>query len=577
MRELDEAGLTPYVSNQIAPRILNVTGNEITSRTRLKFTARIVEQKAQLSAQVLTKLILWLQENNQSSSKWSQAMLKARISGLAFHHILPNNDTIQEEVLNTLEVIWDPEDRTPDFSSSRGMGYVDWMTRDKMRLKWPNKATEIDSAVTDANSPLRARPKGNFGSRMIFGNCGYYNREDDTVMVIVFYYRIPKKFYTYLSKAGRVVNTWSKSEAEKKAAKKDEVSENNGYQVRQCVFSGDILFDGGEYPYQMNYYDGWLPITPIVLAREENTGLPYGLVRAARSDQKLYNKTQARMDWLQRCRQVIMDVGAVDDIAELASEIARPDGIVQKRKGYALELQKNLDEYQAHAQRLPMFIANIERNMGIFDEAIGAQSNASSGKAIQLRKAGSQTTQAMPIDILRGAKRTAGRKMAVMAQMKFTDQLVMSVIGSDGQPQQVWANKPVIGEDGKPQKDPDGNVVREADVTQLDFDVFVEEAPDTATLNQDATQRLSDMIVGGVNVEAMTPGMLKTIGISEDNDLYREVEQGFQQKIQQAQQVMAENEKLKALVAKLQGQPNKIPGGGMPPAMPAGGVTGNNQ
>jgi len=573
LRDLDKDGLVPYVSNQIAPRILNVTGNEITSRTRLKFTPRSSDEEAGKRASVLTKLVLWLQENNQSSSKWSNAMLKARISGLAWHHLLPNNDTIQEEILNTLDVIWDTEDRTMDFSASRGMGFVRWLTRDKLRLKFPGKGEEIDSAISDSNSPLRALPKGRFGNRMTFGTSGYYNSDDDTVMVIYFYYRVPKKFYSYLSKGGRNVNTWSKAEAEKNAQTKKDISENDGYQVRQCIFSGNLLFDEGEYPYQLNYYEGWFPMTAIPLAREENTGLPYGLVRPAKSDQKMYNRTMARMDWLQRCRQIIMDAGAVDDVAALAEEISRPDAIIIKKSGKDLAIQKNLDEYQAHAQRLPMFIANIERNMGIFNEATGAESNASSGKAIQLRKAGSQTTQAMPLDILRAAKRTAGRKMAVMAQMKFTDKLVLSVVGSDGQPEQVFVNQPVMDGD-KPKEDPDGNVVREADVTQLDFDVFLEEAPDSATLNQEATQRLADMIVQGVNVQAMTPGILKTLGIPEENDLFKEVAQGFQQKIQQAQQTMAENEKLKALLAKLQGQP--IPGANTP-AMPTGGVPGNIQ
>lgn len=576
LRDLEDNGLVPYVSNQIAPRLLNVTGNEVVSRTRLKFTPRVGGEDADKRAQVLTKLVMWLQENNQSASKWSNAMLKARISGLAWHHLLPNNDTIQEEILNSLDVIWDHEDRTMDFTDSRGQGFIRWTTRDKLRMKWPEKAADIDSAVQNTNSPLRMAPRGQFGQRMVYGTTGYYNRENDTVMVVYFYYRVPKTFYTYVTKAGRIVNTWSKADAEKNARDKEEIAKNSGYQVRQCIYTGDILLDEGEYPYQMNYYEGWIPMTPIVLAREENTGIPYGLVRPAKPDQKMYNRTMARMDWLQRARQIIMDSDAVDDVEALAAEVARPDAIILKRAGKQLEIQKNLDEYNAHALRLPMFIANIERAMGIFNEATGEQSNATSGKAIQLRKSGSQTTQAMPLDILRAAKRSAGRKMAVMAQMKFTDQLVMSVIGPDGRPEQVFANQPVMDGD-KPKEDPDGNIVRDADLTQLDFDVFLEEAPDVATISEDQRDRLAQMYANGQRPDQLPPPALKALGFSEDTEIYKYAQQNLEQQLSQAKQVMAENEKLQALVAKLTGQSNKIPGGGKPPAMPAGGVPGNIQ
>jgi hypothetical protein len=223
---------------------------------------------------------------------------------------------------------------------------------------------------------------------------------------------------------------------------------------------------------------------------------------------------------------------------------------------------------------LQLHVENIERNMGVFDESAGAQTNASSGKAIQLRKAGTQTTQALPIDLLRLAKREASRKMAMMAQMKFDDRMVFTIRGSDGQPQQRTINAPVLDSSGKPEKDPDGNVVRQADIRGLNFDVTLEEMPDTATVDDNAKDILGQMISNGANVQALTPGMLDTIGIPKTNALYQEIAQGFQQKIQQAEATLKENEQLKALVAKLQGQPIQ---GATPPSMPAGGAPGNVQ
>lgn len=564
--------LVPYVSNQLSSRIDNVTGSEILTRTRFKFNARTATEKAAESASALTDVVMFLQQRNSSSSLWSMAMLKARICGLAWHHLMPVNDTIEELIESPLDVVFDPADRTYDFSDSRGLGGVKWYTRDQLFRMYPNKREEIEQATGAYSSELLQRPKGILSQRMVFATAGYYDKSQEKIMLVRFYYRVPKTFYTYLSKDGRIVSTFYKAQAEKDSSEgKDGISKNEGFQLRCCVFTGGVLFDEFEYPYQLDYYNGAFPMTPICLKREENTGIPYGMVRASKDDQKLYNKKMSKLNWHLSARQVIADTDAVDNPQTLADEVARPDGIIFKRKGADLKIEKNLDEVAAHYTSLQIHVANIERNMGVFDEAVGAQTNASSGKAIQLRKSGTQTTQAGPLDLLRIAKAESGRKMALMAQMKFDDRMVVTIRGSDGKTTQREINAPKLGADGKPETDPDGNVVRQGDIQGITFDVTLEEAPDVATINEDAKQKLSEMIVGGANVQALTPGMLKTLGIPEENELYQEISQGFQQKIQQAEAVAAENEQLKAQIAKLSGQQIQ---GGKAPSMPAGGVPG---
>lgn len=585
IKDLQKNGLVPYVSNQIAPRINNVTGSETVTRTRMKFTARSNEPQKIIAAQSITDLMLYLQENNNSPALWSQGMLRARVSGLTWHHIMPTQDTLKEEFISSLEGIWDPTDRTMDFSQSRGMGFVRWYSKDALYQKWPNKKEEIEAATVSGSTRLNPLPGGNFGKRMEFGRRGYWDSEEQQIMLVHFYYRVPRRFYTFIDKANQLVNTFYEAVAEESKGKGQDIAVNDGWQVRQCVYAGDILFDEGEYPYQLNYYQGWYPMTALCLNREENTGLPYGLVRAAKDDQKLFNKTRAKIDWFMRARQIIMEPDAADP-ETVNAEAARPDGIILVKPNKRLEIQKNLDEVQAHAAMLPGHIQAIERNLGIFDEAVGAQTNASSGKAIQLRKSGSQMTQAMFLDLLRSAKRAAGRKMATLAQMKFDDEFVFSITGQDGKVEQKFINQPKLGADGKPEKDPDGNVVREADIRQLDFDVFLDEAPDVASASEEARQRIAEMMGQGVSLLGRSPGELKALGIPENSEIFQEVAQGLQSKLARLQELegmvaqLTKQQEQAALKA-AQGapaQPQQIPGGA--PAMPAmlsGGVPGNNQ
>lgn len=573
-------GLVPYVSNKIAFRIDNVTGSEVIGRTRSRFIARASSETALSSAAAMTDLILYLQDKNESSSKWSQAMLKARICGLAWHHQIPTNDTIEEEIPSSLDVVYDPADMTMDFSKSRGRGVIGWFTRDEMLRKYPGKSDAIDAAMSGERfhnsmvSDMRA-PSGMTSSRMTFASTGYFDKAEKKIMLVRFYYRVPKAFYTYTSKENRIVNTFHEAEAKRESTKKrGGYSKNEGYQVRCAVFSGSIDFDEYEYPYQLDYYRGAIPLTPICLKREENTGVPYGMVRAAKDDQRMYNKKNSKLNWLLSARQVLMDANAVDDVNELAEEVARPDGIIIKRKGAELAIQKNLDEVAAHYQSLDMHDRNIERNMAVFDESAGAETNATSGRAIQLRKSGTQTTQAMPIDLLRLAKRTAARNMGLMAQMKFDDRMVFTIRGETGEPQQRSINEPVMEADGKPKKDPDGNIVRQADIRGMDFDVLLEEAPDVATASEEDKQRLSEMYAAGQRPDLLPPQALISMGFSESSAIVKYARENLQQQLEQGQAAMAENEQLKAQLAKLTGQ--QIPGAN-PPAMPAGGGPGNVQ
>jgi hypothetical protein len=52
-----------------------------------------------------------------------------------------------------------------------------------------------------------------------------------------------------------------------------------------------------------------------------------------------FNKRMSKAQFLLATRRVEMEEGAVDDIDELRDEVARPDGIVVRRKGRALEIK----------------------------------------------------------------------------------------------------------------------------------------------------------------------------------------------------------------------------------------------
>ena len=67
------------------------------------------------------------------------------------------------------------------------------------------------------------------------------------------------------------------------------------------------------------------------------------LVRQIIDPQKEINKRRSKALHLLNVNQVIFDEGAVKDKQATAIEMSRPDGMIEKRKGYEFIIDKNTD------------------------------------------------------------------------------------------------------------------------------------------------------------------------------------------------------------------------------------------
>jgi len=116
---------------------------------------------------------------------------------------------------------------------------------------------------------------------------------------------------------------------------------------------------------------------------KDSDGTPYGVIRQIRDPQSDLNARRNKALFLMSTNRVIMDKGAVDDIDNLACEVAKPNGIIEKNRGYELAIQEGASLAGQHVQMSEQDAAYIRQVAGVTAENRGEGVTGKSGIAIQ--------------------------------------------------------------------------------------------------------------------------------------------------------------------------------------------------
>ena len=202
--------------------------------------------------------------------------------------------------------------------------------------------------------------------------------------------------------------------------------------------------------------------------------MPYGMVRRVKDIQEDVNKRASKALFILSTNKVVMDEGAVDDIDELAEEVARPDGIIVKKPGKALEIRTDRELSQYQLDLMSRSIGMIQQSSGVTDELLGRRTNATSGIAIERRQdQGSMTTTSL-FDNLRFAQQVRGEKQVSLIEQFMDERKAFRITNMRGQPEYVEVN------DGLP----------ENDIVRSKADFVISESDWRSTLRQSAVEAL---------------------------------------------------------------------------------------
>lgn len=517
-------GIEPTTVNKIAPRLNNVAGAEIQTRTRVVFRARSFD-KAQIgTAEAMSDLAMFVQDKNNSSHIISHVGHDSRICGIGLHEFDVQNGVIGEARRNPLEGVWDSRDRSTGMTNQGRFSLLNWMPRDEAIRMFPDCEEELnaeggwDLGLKCSSNSMRLRS-------------GYRDKKADEILIIEHFYRTPVKYYECVTRSLRLVTTFDKAEAQKLARIKPgtrserDFETKDGFKVGIVYFTGNKLLKHVEDAYQLNPAKGLFLVTPTICFRETNTGIPYGLIRAAKDPQRRYNKTKTRLAWLMASHQVIMEGDAADE-SKVRSEAARPDGVLVVKAGKKLEINRH---EQAIAQHLQVALSDdkdIQDALGIYDESLGIETNANSGIAIQKRQTGTSRNQAMTLDNLVAMNKARAEKLLYLVQSVFTEQTAFWVTDDQGEVKQMVLNQPELGPDNKPVTDDHGEPVLKFDIKTGVYDVYVEEVPDLSTQIEVARESLTKLAQASGGFQNITPGMAEFFGVPKSSKLMAELQAG---------------------------------------------------
>lgn len=554
---LQDAGLKPVTVNHIGQRLDALAGKEAATRTRFKYKSRSGNPTEVKQAEAISGLGLFVQEKNRTSRRLSEAKHHARIGGLGWHCFDVHDNQIFESTESPFDMVHDTRDHTPLLTNQGFSARIRWMPMDEAKQRFPDKADELEKygnaggglgepAYSFVTARVSGQPSG-CDAYKFYSVGSYWNEKDREVAIVEFQFREPAKYYVAPTKDNLVITTFDKAEAEKAATSKKLIQTVDGYKVKFCYFTGSLDLELFDSPYQIDPQRGLFLNTPFVYARSMRDGAPYGLVGKAVDPQRLYNLKQAKINWLMAARQVIYDKGAVDDTAQLAAEVNKPNSLIVKNPNKELKIDTHGQEIAQHYQSLAIHKGEIEAALGIYDEMLGIETNAQSGIAIQKRQSASLSTQIFSSDGFSEGQRQVAEKLLGLMRSVLTQTVVNNVLDDDSAYQELR-----FSTDGKG-----------VDLRQGQYDVVIEQVPDVDTMNDIARDGLIQLIQFGVPLERLTPGWLDLFQVPKSSTLRQEIEQGIQQKLSQLEQMQAQQQKIGNGA-----QPVPIGGGANPAAQP---------
>lgn len=199
--------------------------------------------------------------------------------------------------------LWrDPHSRQPDFSDAKYLGTVAWMDEDDLLATY-SKGGEDDERITEMLSWSRGEhdPAGNNTHEdQPEAQSGWYDGSRKRYLVVECYWRVGSRWY-----------------------------------CGHAIGSGWVY---GPKPSRIKDRDGH-PVCPLIVASAKckRDGTRYGIVRGLTSLQDEVNKRRSKALHAINVDQIVAEDGVVLDKSRLQTERSRPDGYIELARGSLAE------------------------------------------------------------------------------------------------------------------------------------------------------------------------------------------------------------------------------------------------
>lgn len=478
-------GQVPLVYNVIAPAVNWLLGTERRSRTQYKVLPR--SKTGSKAAERKSQLMKYLADQNRSAHHMSKAFQDAVKAGLGWLECGYAGADEHEPVYTRSEswrsMLYDSRAIEDDLEDARYIFRAKWTDVDIAKSIFKDRANVIDAATVETadlgglyldgegDEAMDEREMATSDYQPILGTSANVRGR---VRLIECWYKRPvdEVFLKGGEFSGEVFDPWSMGHITSISSGMATTITRTKMRVHLAIFTSAGLLYNDVSPYRHNKY----PFTPVWGNRRGKDGLPYGLIRNLRDIQQDINKRASKALHILNTSKVIMDKDAVEDKDELAEEVARPDAIIEKKKGYELRIDADRDIAAAHMDVMSRDIEMVQQQSGITDEAMGRTTNATSGKAIIARQNQGSVATSHFLDNFTFSRKVHGEKELSLIEQYYSDEKEFRIVNKRGAPEYVTINDSL----------PENDIAR----TKADF--IIDEEAWSATKRQAQFEELSN-------------------------------------------------------------------------------------
>lgn len=492
-------GQQPLVFNVISTTINWMLGTQRRTRTDHKILPR--RKEGAKDAERKTKIIKYIDDVNRSGFHVSRAFKDQIVAGVGWMEIGVQGEDAGEPIYNRHEswrnILNDSLATEMDNSDARYLFRTKWVDADMTTMLFPGErnADVIERAVSEHSSMFRGLDhQSDEHMDMQEELYDLYQVSEiadrvarDRVRLIECWFKLPTEshFLKGGQFSGELFDVRSNGHMREVEAKRASVVSKVRMRTHYAIFCEAGLLMLAPSPYRHNRF----PFTPAWCYRKGRDNQPYGMVRAMRDPQSDINKRAAKSLQILSTNRTIMDDGAVRDMRRYKEEVARPDAIIVKKRGYDLQIQTDTNLAAAHMELMSRAVDMIQQIGGVTDENLGRKTNATSGKAITARQDQGALATAFIFDNLRLARQVHGEKKVSVIEQFMTDEREFRITNMRGSPEYVTINQMQPGPDDDPEK------WEPSDITEFKADFIVEEDEFSATIRQAQVEELMNVIM----------------------------------------------------------------------------------
>ena len=590
LRKMREAGIKPATINKIQSTLKNIMGRERTMRTNPIVVPE--DDDSTEGAEALSAEIQRAWRLMDANRNISDAFATALKTGVGWVGALKTDDPFKSDYpwlspyVRWQEMWWDMQAIDPLYRDGRYMIRSRWETVEKIKAWWPQLSRALNRTM---NAPRLSPetildawgtgiPQGQRMDIEIYESLEereWINQDSKKLRLFEVWYKVPRRVKALRHhESGRTVLYKPKNPAHQFAVATGQAEILAGPTdfMRMAWYAGAIRLSDTPTPFAHNHF----PYVPVLCGREDDSGVPYGLVRPMRSPQELLNDRNARLHYDLLAHKMKIRKGAVKDIEAARQEWAKTDAVlvieddVPGALGDIVQTDDGRETNPVHLAMARQYAEDIDSVVGVHAEFRGEGAGANqSGRAAGILAQASEQVLGEPFDNYAAArKHLALMHLAnITGRMANRDNVPVNVPRrADRGSRTVMLNG--TGEQGE----------RTNDLWNLRVEVALSETPATPTFREaqydilveffkssppEVQMQMLDYVVEASNLpnKAELADRLRTkfgIGLPKDPEQAAEV-QRQQQRQQQISEMFEELEleEKRALVAKLLSEVDK--------------------